>query len=77
VRLALSADRDEVFAIQDEVSEAISMALPVRLALRVKVVNLKAYQHHFKGRFHLLLLSPESLATARACFEPALSVDPD
>lgn len=66
----------DVFAIQDEISEAIATALRVRLAPPVRTANLEAYQLHLKGRHHLLRLSREGLARARACFDQALAIDP-
>lgn len=66
----------DVFAIQDEIGEAISTALRVRLAPPVQTANLEAYQLHLKGRYYLLQLSQESMARARACFEQALAIDP-
>jgi TolB-like protein len=66
----------DVFAIQDEISEAIATALRVRLAPPVRTANLGAYQLHLKGRHHLLRLSREGLARARACFDQALAIDP-
>ena len=71
-------DRDvtDVFAIQDEISEAISTALRVSLTPPVRTANLEAYQLHLKGRHHLLRLSREGLARARACFDQALAIDP-
>ncbi|MGE0811850.1 MAG: winged helix-turn-helix domain-containing protein [Vicinamibacterales bacterium] len=71
-------DRDvtDVFAIQDEISEAVCAALRVRLGPRVRPVDLEAYQLHLKGRHYLLQLSQEGMAKARACFEQALAIDP-
>ena len=71
-------DRDvtDVFAIQDEIAQAVSQALRVRLAPPARTVNVEAYQHHLRGRFYLLRLTQESLAKARGCFEQALAVDP-
>jgi serine/threonine-protein kinase len=71
-------DRDmtDVFAIQDEIAQAVSSALRVHLAPRAQTVNIEAYQHHLRGRFHLLRLTQESLAKARACQEQALAIDP-
>jgi TolB-like protein/Tfp pilus assembly protein PilF len=66
----------DVFAIQNEIGEAISAALRLRLAPPVKPVNLEAYQLHLKGRYYLLQLTQESLANARACFERARAIDP-
>jgi TolB-like protein/Tfp pilus assembly protein PilF/predicted Ser/Thr protein kinase len=72
-------DRDmtDVFAIQDEISQAISEALQVRLAPRAKMVNLEAYQNYLKGQYHRAQATPESLAKAKECFEQALAIDPN
>jgi serine/threonine protein kinase/tetratricopeptide (TPR) repeat protein len=72
-------DRDmtDVFAIQDEISRAISEALQVRLAPRAKMVNLEAYQSYLKGQYHRAQSTPESLAKAKECFEQALAIDPN
>jgi TolB-like protein/Tfp pilus assembly protein PilF len=72
-------DRDmtDVFAIQDEISQAISEALQLRLALRARTVNVEAYQNLLKGAYHLMRLRPESMAKAREHFEQALVIDPN
>jgi TolB-like protein/Flp pilus assembly protein TadD len=69
-------DVTDVFAIQNEIGGAISVALRLRLAPPVNRVDLEAYQLHLKGRYYLLQLMPESLAKARACFERAQAIDP-
>ena len=71
-------DRDmtDVFAIQDEISQAISEALQVRLAPRARAVNIDAYQLFLKGQYHKNRITPESLAKAKDCFERALAIDP-
>ena len=72
-------DRDmtDIFAIQDEISQAISEALKVRLAPRAQVVNIEAYQNYLKGQYYLQRFTPESLAKAKECFELALAIDPN
>src|SRR5579864_2515192 len=72
-------DRDmtDVFAIQDEIGQAISEALKLRLAPRAKTVNIEAYQNYLKGQYHFLRFTPESLAKAKEFFEQALSIDPN
>ena len=72
-------DRDmtDVFAIQDEIGQAISEALQVRLAPRTQAVNVEAYQWYLKGQYHRAHLTPESLAKAKECFERALAIDPN
>jgi serine/threonine protein kinase/Tfp pilus assembly protein PilF len=72
-------DRDltDIFAIQDEIGQAISEALKVRLAPRARAVNVEAYQLYLKGQYHILRFTPENLAKAKECFEQALAIDPN
>ena len=72
-------DRDmtDVFAIQDEIGQAISEALKVRLAPRAQAVNIEAYQNYLKGQYYSVRFTPESLAKAKECFEQALAIDPN
>jgi TolB-like protein/tRNA A-37 threonylcarbamoyl transferase component Bud32/Tfp pilus assembly protein PilF len=72
-------DRDmtDVFAIQDEIGQAISEALNVRLAPRTQTVNLDAWQNYLKGQYHYLRFTPESLAKAKEFLEQALAIDPN
>ncbi len=72
-------DRDmtDVFAIQDEIGQAISEALQVRLAPRAEAVNVEAYQLYLKGQYHRNRITAESLAKAKECFEQALAIDPN
>jgi Tfp pilus assembly protein PilF len=68
---------NDIFAIQDEISQAISEALKVRLAPRAQVVNIEAYQNYLKGQYYLQRVTPESLEKAKECFELALAIDPN
>jgi len=72
-------DRDmtDVFAIQDEIGQAISEALQVRLAPRTQTVNIEAYQNYLKGQYYRVRFTPDSLAKAKECFEQALAIDPN
>ena len=72
-------DRDmtDVFAIQDEIGQAISEALKLRLAPRTQVVNIEAWQLNLKGEYWRLQFTPESLAKAKENFEQALAIDPN
>jgi TolB-like protein/Tfp pilus assembly protein PilF len=72
-------DRDmtDVFAIQDEIAQAISEALKVRLAPRTQAVNIEAYQNYLKGQYYRARLTPEGLAKAKECYEQALAIDPN
>jgi adenylate cyclase len=67
----------DIFAIQDEIGQAISEALKVRLAPRAKTVNIEAYQHYLKGQYYHARVTPDSLAKAKECFEQALAIDPN
>ncbi len=68
----------DVFAIQDEISQAIADALKVKLAApRRRAENLEAYQAYLKGRYHLQHYTPASLAKAKESFEQALAHDPN
>ncbi len=65
----------DVFAIQDEIGQAISEALKVRLAPRVQVVNIEAWQHCLKGEYYRLRFTPEGLHKAKEHFEQAIAID--
>ena len=72
-------DRDmtDIFAVQDEIGQAISEALKVRLAPRTQTVNIEAYQNCLKGQYYRARYTPESLAKAKEFFEQALAIDPN
>ena len=71
----------DVFAIQDEIAQAIAGALHVQLSPRPGPVRhspkLPAYDALLKGRHHMLGVTAESLARAKECFEYAMALDPD
>jgi serine/threonine protein kinase/Flp pilus assembly protein TadD len=76
-------DRDltDVFAIQDEISQAISNKLRVRLVRDRSIVkqytgNVEAYNLYLKGRHHLFRLSPEHIRKSKEYFDQAIAVDP-
>jgi serine/threonine-protein kinase len=71
-------DRDmtDVFEIQDEIGQAISSALQVRLAPRKRVVNVEAWEHVLKGIYHRARNSPEQALKAKEEFERAVEIDP-
>jgi len=67
----------DVFAIQDEVSAAISDQLKVRLTDRKRSPNsVAAYEAYLEGRYHSQKASPAGLAKALPCFERAIALDP-
>jgi serine/threonine-protein kinase len=77
-------DRDmaDVFAIQDEISQAIAEKLRVQLSKESRPdkrgkVNVEAYNQCLKGRYHFYRLTDESLAKCEECSTRATIVDPD
>ena len=76
-------DRDmtDVFAIQDEISQAIVDKLRVRLSNDQPLVkryteNMEAYNLYLKGRYHLEKFTPESLSKSKDYYEQAIAIDP-
>ncbi len=77
-------DRDmtDVFAIQDEISQAIAEKLRVRLSgdrplIKHHTENVEAYNLYLKGRYQLLKFTPESMARSREYYEQAIRLDPN
>jgi len=77
-------DRDmtDVFAIQDEISQAIVEKLRVRLVADRPLVkrhteNVEAYNLYLKARYQLLRFTPEGLAKSKEYYEQALALDPE
>jgi serine/threonine protein kinase/tetratricopeptide (TPR) repeat protein len=75
---------EDVFAIQDEISLAVTDALKVRLLRndRARVVkrhteNFAAYKAYMKGRYHWFIRSPEDIEKAIEYLEEAVTIDPD
>ena len=68
-------DRDltDIFAIQDEIGQAISEALKVKLAPHTQTVNIEAYKNCLKGQYYRGRYTPESVAKAKDCFGRALA----
>jgi TolB-like protein len=71
----------DVFAIQDEISQAIADKLRVgigqeRQTARRPTEDLEAYNLYLQGRYHLSRRTPEGFAKARPCFEQAVARDP-
>jgi len=74
-------DRDitDVFAVQDEISQAISEALQLKLsptASRRRVPSLPAWEAYLKYRFYQWRFTPEASRRSRECLEQALVLDP-
>jgi len=73
----------DIFAIQDEITRAIVVALRARLVLRTESAanggesrNLECYQLCLKGRFHARERTLEGLRRSALCFEGAIRADP-
>jgi serine/threonine protein kinase/Tfp pilus assembly protein PilF len=67
----------DIFAIQDDISQAIATALKVKLvAPRRSTTNLEAFQNYLKGLYWYQRYTPESLALAKESFERVLRYDP-
>jgi TolB-like protein/Tfp pilus assembly protein PilF len=72
----------DVFAIQDEIAQAITSALEVKLGAGPTLIgshtpNLPAWEEFLKGRYYAAKVSPQSLIRARQCFEQAIALHPD
>ncbi|OFW05978.1 MAG: hypothetical protein A3H96_00120 [Acidobacteria bacterium RIFCSPLOWO2_02_FULL_67_36] len=71
----------DVFAIQDEISQAIADKLRVGIGqaprtTRQPTEDLEAYNLYLQGRHHLSKWTPEGFARARVCLEQAVARDP-
>jgi serine/threonine-protein kinase len=72
----------DVFAIQDEISQAIVEKLRVRLAedrplVKRHTESMEAYNLFLRGRHSVLRMTPESLPKGREYLEQAIAIDPD
>jgi serine/threonine protein kinase/tetratricopeptide (TPR) repeat protein len=68
----------DIFAIQDDISQAIAKALKVKLAThRRSTANVEAFQSYLKGLYWYQRYTPESLALAKESFERVLRQDPN
>ncbi len=75
---------EDVFAIQDDISQAIVKALRVILSEgekkqieKARVVNVQAYDFYLRGRQFFHQLRRRSLDYARQMFNKAIEIDPD
>jgi serine/threonine-protein kinase len=73
----------DVFAIEEEIAQAMVNTLRVRLLpasptrLTPKATSVECYNLYLKGRFHWNKRSPEGLRLGLRCFEDAVALDPD
>ncbi len=72
----------DVFAIQDEIAQAIAGSLEVKLGVGTvgyhhHKPNLPAYEAFLRGRHHLFKFNPESWQRAKERFQEAVEFDPE
>ena len=78
-------EMEDVFAIQDEISQAIVKALRVILSEDERkaiekvraAVNVEAYDYYLRGRQYFHQLRRKSLEYARQMFNKAIEIDPE
>ncbi len=76
-------EMDDIFAIQDEISGAISTALELELgtaaprAAAPPTQNLEAYNLYLRGRYLLAARGGENMLQADELFERAVTLDPE
>ena len=77
-------EMEDVFAIQDDISQAIVKALRVILSddekkqiEKVRTVNVEAYDYYLRGRQYFHQHRRKSLDYARQMFNKAIEIDPD
>jgi TolB-like protein/Tfp pilus assembly protein PilF/predicted Ser/Thr protein kinase len=71
----------DIFAIQDEITQAIASALRIRLTAQPSTSprhtpNLRAYEAYLKARDLWYRATPESFAQTQALLEHAIALDP-
>ncbi len=72
----------DVFAVQDEISQAIAQGLQVRLRPgadqgKKGTDDVEAYTHYLRGRFHWGRRTESEIRKGLTHFEQALALDPD
>lgn len=71
---------NDIFAVQDAISEKVAAALKIRLAGREKrsyTENVEAYQLYMKGRFYVLKAIKPDTETSVSYFQQAIEADPN
>jgi eukaryotic-like serine/threonine-protein kinase len=72
----------DVFAIQDEISQAVVEKLRVRLTgsrplVKRHTQDVEAYNLYLKARYQLMRFSPEGIAKSKEYYEQAIASDPN
>ena len=75
---------EDIFAIQDEIAEAILNATKIRLFGEEKVTvsesyseNIEAYKLYLKGRYHVHKFTPDGFLKAIEYFDAAIALEPN
>ena len=70
----------DIFAVQDEISAAITGALRVKLSSAAVsqryMPKLPAYEAYLKAKHHDAKVTPQSMELAKRCYESAIELDP-
>ena len=71
-------EMEDVFAVQDEIAQAIAAALQVKLTVRAAghKPSLPAYEAYLRYRYYQWGFTPDSLQRSRECLEQAMALDP-
>ncbi len=70
---------NDIFAVQDSISEKVAAALKIKLGVRVKkhyTENVEAYQLYMTGGYHLDKLTPPDIRKSIPYFQQAIEIDP-
>jgi serine/threonine protein kinase/tetratricopeptide (TPR) repeat protein len=74
-------EMNDIFAIQDEISQAIVGVLKVRLVRPTDqpshTPNIEAYTAYLEGRYHFGQYTATGITLSLECFERAIALDPD
>lgn len=75
---------DDIFALQDKITQKITSALAVKLTVGEKALvgqkgtnDTAAYEELLRGRVHYLKNTTEDFSKAEACFKRAIQLDPN
>jgi TolB-like protein/Tfp pilus assembly protein PilF len=74
-------EMEDIFAIQDEISQSIAEKLKAHLSGDRQLVkhptgDIEAYNLYLRGRYHFLKGTPDGWAKSKECYEQALAIDP-
>lgn len=70
---------DDIFAVQDEISQSIANALAVQFAPKARrhTPPVAAHEAYLKGVYHIARSTPESMPLAKESLDLALALDPE